>query len=204
MVPFTQDVLEPVAVTVIGVPGGVEVGLSVNDGEGGVPTVKPAVAESVLSLIVSVPVDVPLCRVNVAVCAPTLTDRPEMEAPVPPDTEKVVPLVHDVLLPVAVTDSEAPVYPVVGEIVNDGVGGELTVKLAVAESVESEIARAPVAVPLCRVKVAVCAPTLTDNPEMEAPLPPETENVVPLVQDVPLPVAVTVSECRHDHRSARS
>jgi hypothetical protein len=94
-----------------------------------------AVAESVESLMVNVPAMLPGVRVNVAVCAPAFTEVLEIEAPVPPETLKVVPEIHEVLEPVTVIVSFEPVVAVVGETVNEGVELVKALKLDTQKSV---------------------------------------------------------------------
>ncbi len=157
-------------------------------------TLNVAVSVVGASVIVSVPAADPSTRLNVAAVLLVTEGVPDIEAPVPPETEKSVDALSDdqsVFVPVAVTVVVWPVLLVVG----------LIVKLA-AFTVSDELTRpstvmvnVPVPAPVVTVRVAAVPLLWVHVPSVTIVVPVTefwTVTVEPLVQLVPVPVRVSV------------
>jgi hypothetical protein len=114
-------------------------------------------------------------------------DCETLEAPETPDTAKVVPLVHDVPVPVNVTVAPdvLPQAMVEGETVKNSVSGNVSL-MAPFETVSVPGVKLVVKTIVADVVVATFCETFV------TPATPESANVVPPPQYVPSPVNVSV------------
>jgi len=145
-----------------------------------------------LSVTVIVHAAVPVDKVAVAAVLEVTVGVP-MLSPLQPDPLTLnnvlaVSELHNVFAPVSVRLGVVPVLPLVGE--RDSVA-VATVIVVVIESVVSEIVSVPVPEPVVMTKVCDVAELFVELTS-EAPVTPEMVKLVLLVQEVLLPVQVSV------------